>query len=75
MMEDNNDEIETRSQCSTTSRSSRMSSANTMAARARAKAEAARVQDSFAQREADMIQAQAYIDEEQQKSAAEATRK
>ncbi|KAI9516446.1 hypothetical protein NQZ68_015947 [Dissostichus eleginoides] len=46
-----------------------------MAARACAKAEGAHVQVSFAQREADMIKAQAYIDEEQQMAAAEATRK
>ena len=46
-----------------------------MAAKACAKAEAAHVQASFAQREADMIKAQAYTDEEQQMAAAEATRK
>lgn len=41
----------------------------------RAKAEAAPAKVSFVQREADMIKAQAYIEEQQQKAAAEATRK
>lgn len=52
-----------------------LSSASAIAARARAKAEAACVQASYAQREEDMIKAQAYIEEEQQKAAAEAARK
>lgn len=38
-----------------------------------AKAEAARAQASFAQQEADVIEAQAYIEKQQQKTAAEAT--
>lgn len=69
------DTFETRSVCSSTSRTSQRSSASAIAARARAKAEAARAQASFAQKEADVIKAQAYIEEEQQKAAAEATRK
>ena len=74
-MDNNEDTFETRSVCSSTSRVSQRSSVSAIAARARAKAEAARAQASFAQREADMIKAQAYIEEEQQKAAAEAVRK
>lgn len=69
------DTFETRSVCSSSSRTSQRSSASAVAARACAKAEAARAQASFAQQEADVIKAQAYIEEEQQKAAAEATRK
>lgn len=69
------EDLEIRSQCSNTSRSSRSSSASVIAARARAKAEAARTQASFAQKEADMLKAQAYIEEEQKKAAAVADRK
>lgn len=67
------DTFETRSVCSNTSHSQR-SSASVIAARPRAKAEATRAQASFARQEADVIKAQAYI-EEQQKAAAEAARK
>lgn len=69
------EDLEIRSQCSNTSRNSRSSSASVIAARARAKAEAARTQATFAQKEADMLKAQAYIEEEQQKAAAVAARK
>lgn len=74
-MDNIDDTLETRSVCSNTSRASQRSSASAIAARARAKAEAARMQASFAKREADVIKAQAYIEEQQQKAAAEATRK
>lgn len=74
-MDSNDDTLETRSICSNTSRASQRSSASAIAARARAKAEAARAQALFAQKEADMLKAQAYIEEEQQKAAAEAARK
>lgn len=61
------DTFETRSVCSNTSCNQR-SSASVIVARPCAKAEATRAQASFAQQEADVIKAQAYI-EEQQKAA------
>ncbi|XP_067373332.1 uncharacterized protein [Channa argus] len=74
-MDDTEEMLETRSQCSSTSRSSQRSSASLIAAQARAKAESARTQASFAQKEADLIKTQAYIEEEKQKATAEAARK
>lgn len=74
-MDKNEDTFETRTVCSNTSHVSHHSSSSAIAARARAKAEAAHAQASFTQKEADMIKAQAYIEEEQQKAVAEATRK
>ncbi|XP_005468336.1 uncharacterized protein LOC102075783 [Oreochromis niloticus] len=74
-MDSNDDTLETRSICSNTSYASQRSSASATAARAWAKVEAAHGQALFAQKEADMLKAQAYIEEEQQKAAAEAARK
>lgn len=74
-MDNNDDTFDTRSRCSNTSRASQRSSATAIAPRARAKAEAVRAKASFTHREADMIKAQAYIKEQQQKATAEADRK
>ena len=64
--------LETRSRVSGTTHSSQSSSSSTAAVRARAKAEAARVQLSYAQKEADLLKQQAVMECEQEM---EATRK
>jgi len=74
-MDNNEDTFETRSVCSNSSHSIQHSSASAITARARAKAEAARAKASFAQKEADVMKAQAYVEEHQQKAAAEVARK
>ncbi|KAK7940028.1 hypothetical protein WMY93_003354 [Mugilogobius chulae] len=62
---------ETRSHCSSASRSSQCSTTSALAAQARAKAEAARAQASFAEKEAQLIKEQAYIEAEAIKKKAE----
>lgn len=70
-MDVDNETFETRSQCSSVSRTSQLSSVSAIAARARAKAEAARAQATFAQKEAWMMKEQAYIEAEATKKKAE----
>ena len=55
------DELETRSQVSSCSRSSRLSVASSLALKARAKAEATRAELAFARQEAEMLKQQAII--------------
>ncbi len=69
--EDVSEQLEIRSCCSRTSRSSRGSSASGMAIKARAKAEAARAQLAFAKKEAEMMKEEAYIVEEAARKKAE----